>query len=457
MKVLMNTLNFSGSQIQNKDISKFRSYSLESNSVDTISFKGLAFDKEVLKKMLDSADNGILREATAIRKKGNVGFLSELIDIGKRLISGDNSKHTNFVIQNYCNTLGMSTFIKSNKDFFNRIVAYAEENSIPADRFKEEIHYAGNSAVDQNDPAIRELCLLTTNSRNNFINIGKENGKIQFLRKQEVRKFLNQVYAIMTSGKGKEPVVKEVVPKPVIAKPIVEKTPSVVKQQETTDYEALLKEFYEKGRQQKDPSTLKTEEEKRIWMEEDEELRKMYNKLRENNISFVIKEEFNPDPNIDRDKKKNYFYSWKVGHANANEASKLDFLEMYEKYGERYYDPPRQLNSAIAHLAIATDEPTSDKILNKYIHIIDRIAIKDPDGLNDAVWVAGAFERNAEIMSEDTLLKFIDVLKRISYQQQEFCTAKYAIGNTVHKDSPRVKAALEDFEKSVQDLPYLIK
>ena len=227
--------------------------------------------------------------------------------------------------------------------------------------------------------------------------------------------------------------------------------------QETTDYEALLKEFYEKGRQQKDPYTLKTEEEKRIWMEEDEELRKMYNKLRENNISFVIKEEFNPDPNIDRDKKKNYFYSWKVGHANANEASKLDFLEMYEKYGERYYDPPRQLNSAIAHLAIATDEPTSDKILNKYIHIIDRIAIKDPDGLNDAVWVAGAFERNAEIMSEDTLLNFIDVLKRISYQQQEFCTAKYAIGNTVHKDSPRVKAALEDFEKSVQDLPYLIK
>ena len=259
MKVLMNTLNFSGSQILNKDISKFRSYSLESNSVDTISFKGLAFDKELLKKMLDSADNGILREATAIRKKGNVGFLSELINIGKRLISGDNSKHTNFVIQNYCNTLGMSTFIKSNKDFFNRIVAYAEENSIPADRFKEEIHYAGNSAVDKNDPAIRELCLLTTNSRNNFINIGKENGKIQFLRKQEVRKFLNQVYAIMTSGKGKEPVVKEVVPKPVIAKPIVEKTPSIVKQQETTDYEALLKEFYEKGRQQKDPSTLKTE------------------------------------------------------------------------------------------------------------------------------------------------------------------------------------------------------
>ncbi len=229
--------------------------------------------------------------------------------------------------------------------------------------------------------------------------------------------------------------------------------------QETTDYEALLKEFYEKVLQQKDPYTLKTEEEKRIWMEEDEELRKMYNKLRENNISFVIKEEFNPDPNIDRDKKKNYFYSWKVGHANANEASKLDYIDMFEKYGERYYDPQKPWDSTISLVSatLNSNRPTADVILKKYIDKMDKIALKDPKGLQDIVIINLVLEMNINTMSEETVLKFIEVMKKIAFQQREGNTAKNAIDFSPHKNNQKIQAALKDFRDSLKGYPYEVQ
>lgn len=85
---------------------------------------------------------------------------------------------------------------------------------------------------------------------------------------------------------------------------------------------------------------------------------------------------------------------------------------------------------------------------------MDKLAIKDPKILQDAVIINSVLEKNINSMSEDTVLKFIEVMKKTGFEQREGKTVETAIKFSPHKDNPKIKAALDDFIESLKEFPY---
>jgi len=219
------------------------------------------------------------------------------------------------------------------------------------------------------------------------------------------------------------------------------------------DGQKTLSEYRQLLQEQKSFSELKTEEEKTLWKSQDEKRMELRRKLKENNVSLVEKKEFDPDLTKDIEAKRKYLES--ISEPAFNQASKLDYLDMFEKYGERRWIVQEQGKSTIRDLApIVGVKDNSDIILNKYINIMDKLAQRDNTGMRDASSISFVFIKNAQIMSKETILKFIKVLKKTSFQQEDGHYAEMVLKKTTFKDDDEVKEALKDYRKSLEQFPY---
>lgn len=219
------------------------------------------------------------------------------------------------------------------------------------------------------------------------------------------------------------------------------------------DGQKVLAEYKKILAEQKPFSENMTEEEKAIWRTQDKKRMEVRKQLKENNISLVEKAEFSPDPNVDVEAKKAYFASNKVDEATFNEASRLDYLEMFEKYGSRYWTNEKCGLHSFINLSSLMLKNSTDTKLSRYIDIMDRLAKRDNTGMRDASCVTQVLKDTVENMSKETFLKFIKVLKNISYQQLDVDAVKIYLEKTNFKNDKEILAAIEDLKTALKDFP----
>ena len=134
---------------------------------------------------------------------------------------------------------------------------------------------------------------------------------------------------------------------------------------------------------------------------------------------------------------------------------------MFDKYGERIWLSEGQGSSSLSELNVIIGGINSegrkyntDNVLRKYVDIMDKLAERDNTGMRDAVHATSVFEFNAENMSKETVLKFIKVLKKTSFQQSDGLYTENALNRTKLKDDKEVIEALADYKKSLENFPY---
>jgi len=190
--------------------------------------------------------------------------------------------------------------------------------------------------------------------------------------------------------------------------------------------------------------------------------------MREQNISFVPK-----PPRSFADEEETWKYLYKaMSVMDNNEASAIDALEMFEKYGSKrikhYPDGIREsLSDLSVSVSIAVNSlkgtDSADRVLNKYIDVFSKFATKDNE-LRDAGTLKWLFNKHCSEMSKDTLIKFIDTFKEISYDKQPLISLKILINNHPHNlpkvkqdDFIEVRRHLNALEEAVKDLPVTHK
>ena len=87
---------------------------------------------------------------------------------------------------------------------------------------------------------------------------------------------------------------------------------------------------------------------------------------------------------------------------------------------------------------------------------MEKHALNDPHGLNDAELVLGLIEKYpTDIMDEKLAIRFINLMKRISYQKSDEI---YVKANTEHLfNNINVKTAFDEYCEAIKNLPDVVK
>ena len=194
--------------------------------------------------------------------------------------------------------------------------------------------------------------------------------------------------------------------------------------------------------------------------------RKLYvleKQMIEGNISFIPKAPSSFATEADKIK----YIKSALHYANTNEASAMDALTVFEKYGSRYeYGSFKAINInhglydltiAVERVADKLDAATTDKVINQYLDIFNKYARIDGE-YADTRLLLRMIEKNNDKMSENTVSKIIETLKKFSFEKsQTWSVRKYIVSNEFSKRSPeelaRLDVKLKELEEIVKDMP----
>ena len=201
---------------------------------------------------------------------------------------------------------------------------------------------------------------------------------------------------------------------------------------------------------------------------QEEKLRKAYrslrDKAREENISFVrIKQEsdFSTDPVKNAQEKREYIAQHVLPYLDVSEASAMDGLDMFAKFGTRCIYPNGRKNYEIltTNLTCRPDEEMTDRLLNKFLDVWEKISEKNVDKYKDNEYLCDvlvSFVRLKKNIEEDTILRGLKLLKKLTNQKEDVERIEYSlIGDydAQYKDSKKIKEAIEDLKEYVKDCP----
>ncbi len=186
-------------------------------------------------------------------------------------------------------------------------------------------------------------------------------------------------------------------------------------------------------------------------------------KLKNNNISFVSK----PPANFANEDEKIAYIQCALLEADVNEASAMDALSVFEKYGSRYtYGPnnSKNIRTGISDLALAIDKISgsfdgeiADRAISKYLDLFNKFARSDGE-YTDTRHLRLLIERHHSKMSEDTVMKMIDILKKFSFEKaQAWSVRRYILDDAYTTRTPeelsRIEENLKELEEIVKDMP----
>ena len=201
---------------------------------------------------------------------------------------------------------------------------------------------------------------------------------------------------------------------------------------------------------------------------QEEKLRKAWlelrQKAREENISFVrIKQEsdFSTDPVKNAQEKFEYIAKQVLPYLNVSEASAMDGLDMFGKFGTRYVYPNGRKNYEIltTYLTCRPEQEMTDRLLNKFLDVWEKISEKNVDKYKDNEYLCNVlvyFTLNKKNVSEDTILRGLKLLKKLTNQKQDVERLDYTLlrdYDAQYKDSKKIKEAIEDLKDYVKDCP----
>ena len=202
---------------------------------------------------------------------------------------------------------------------------------------------------------------------------------------------------------------------------------------------------------------------------QEEKLRKAYrslrDKAREENISFVrIKQEsdFSSDPIKNAQEKFEYIDKQVLPYIDVSEASALDALDMFGKFGTRYVYPNGRKNYEIltTNLVVRPKEEMTDRLLNKFLDVWEKISEKNVDKYKDNELlrlVMVDFTLGKKNVKEETILRGLKLLKKLTNQKDDVERLDYTLlrdYDAQYKDSKKIKEAIDDLKDYVKDCPF---
>ena len=202
---------------------------------------------------------------------------------------------------------------------------------------------------------------------------------------------------------------------------------------------------------------------------QEEKLRKAYrslrDKAREENISFVrIKQEsdFSSDPIKNAQEKFEYIDKQVLPYIDVSEASALDALDMFGKFGTRYVYPNGRKNYEIltTYLVGRPKEEMTDRLLNKFLDVWEKISEKNVDKYKDNEFLCDVlvdFTLDKKNVSEDSIVRGLKLLKKLTTQKQDVERLDYTLlrdYDAQYKDSKKIKDAIDDLKDYVKDCPF---
>ena len=266
--------------------------------------------------------------------------------------------------------------------------------------------------------------------------------------------FRNKIKDFFKGNKpGEKPKPPTEPPKPTTEPP----KPTSEAETSVFDGQKILEEYRNLINSQKPFPSNGTEDEKAAWRKIDEHRMELRQILKNNNVSIVFKKEFPTNPLEMVQEKMNYLVEI-LSHSRFNMASQMDVINEYAKYGARYWIEKETGHSFILDLSVAcypgsiasTDEHKY-AVAEKFIEIAERTTERDNTGMRDALKVIGTLERYAENMDEKLLLRYIELLKKISFQQVDQYKVYYA---TQHlQELPSVKKAMDEYKEILKQFP----
>jgi len=152
----------------------------------------------------------------------------------------------------------------------------------------------------------------------------------------------------------------------------------------------------------------------------------------------------------------------------------LEFLEQFNKYGSRSIG---NKESSVYTLSKISDlisnyinkcEDNSESIndvLQKYISVFAKYARKPDFNLDiycDSCVLQEIYNKHKDVMTKDTVIKFINAFKNIAVDKQEYKNIKYFLKDgswqifypkLKAQDLPDIQKALDEFAAAVENLP----
>ena len=190
----------------------------------------------------------------------------------------------------------------------------------------------------------------------------------------------------------------------------------------------------------------------------------------EQNISFVPKA---PESFASDKERWDYLYYRLMGVPVKNEATAIDMLDQFGKLGGKMYDPNTGKNSlmdiGIAALSYLDndkiDTDSANRILQKYIDSVFKFATNEiPTGgySPDAAELLPRYHNFTQLMTKDTVIKFINAFKNIAVDKKQYKDIKYFLKDgswqifypkLKAQDLPDIQKALDEFAAAVENLP----
>lgn len=201
-----------------------------------------------------------------------------------------------------------------------------------------------------------------------------------------------------------------------------------------------------------------TAEEQAAWHALDDKARALRCEIRDKDISIMEKKEFSLDPLAETEAKKRYLLSI-TSDGRFNRATQSDVIGEFEKYITRDWEDEKKAHSLIDRFTTACCPIEGQKnitneykysVADRYIDVMQRIAERDPSGMRDSVQVLLIMKEYNGVMDEKLSLKYIDLLKRISFQQVDVMEVEF---NTRKVNSSKVRAAIEELKDSLKEYP----
>lgn len=318
------------------------------------------------------------------------------------------------------------------KDLFkNKIAQFKKENTRAKQTLESVKNKLGKSSIIKNieNECLQEFC--------------KECGKFNFINsnRSEFETFIDSVKKETTKVQTdlKRPEVKPEVPP---------KAPAKTRLDEYEELKAKAKN--KKGEE---------------WRLIQKEMLGIEKKAGAENVSLVKKREF--APNASEEERFEYFIKDVFPVMRCSEASTLDGLEMFEKYGmNKWYgkymgentmlnlttgaDTTRMFNDEAGKLKF--ERCITDKVASKYIDVYSKYAVKGRDTDHFVAY----FEDAHKVISEETALKYIAAIKELIYCRSHATLVKVILTDShigSFKDNPRIIEAVNDLLEHVKDFP----
>jgi hypothetical protein len=187
----------------------------------------------------------------------------------------------------------------------------------------------------------------------------------------------------------------------------------------------------------------------------------------------IVEQSFIPKPNFTCGeenpaqfaKEKFEYMQRMTSYVSKNEASALEGLDMFKKYGEKIkygkfgQDTLTDLTISISCL----DEKMTDKVLSRYLNVYNKFATKKDEYFHDAANLSWLLEKHYSTpISKDTAIKYIEALKKTAYQGEQAHVCKLYLldpefgpaKNWSKEEFKEVTNAVTELKEILKDKPF---